>query len=49
MTSHELAQKLLAEVDAPVQAYDPDSGKFEEVTGYDTGFGTVRLYTDGNT
>jgi hypothetical protein len=47
MTAHELARKLLADQDAPIQAWDPDSGEWEEVTGYTYGNGLpTRIYTD---
>lgn len=47
MTTHELANILLAEPAVPVHAWDPDSAEWEEVTGVVTHEGQpTRIYTD---
>lgn len=49
MTAHELAKRLLAVDDAPIETWDPDSESWEQVTGFTYGAGLpVQLYTDSD-
>jgi hypothetical protein len=46
MTNHELARKLLADPEEPLEIWDPDAAEWHTVTGYTYGNGVVRLYSD---
>lgn len=50
MTAHQLARALLAlTTDAPVLAWDPDAGDWQQVTGFTFGGADpVRLHTDSD-